>query len=216
LGWLLGGWFFLAIIPAAITREGYRPNRASALLTLFEIIMALGASYLIAKLARYKRWLIMLATVLTVTSLLFYLNDYAFASRVKYPTAMAYGWRDAAKYLADHQSQYDQIYIEKAGQAQSFVAFYLAVDPKTFQGNSTTWDAQTKHQHITYLDQLDVYQLGRFTFKHLNFPEDIHPKTLYLANLAEDLLPKDRQTLTTILARADKSVFEFFTFNVTQ
>lgn len=212
LGWLLLGWFLLAALPAAITKEGYRPNRASAYLGWFELVMAFGASYLFIKMRQYQRVFLALTTVVAVLGLAFYLNDYAFASAIKFPTSLAYGWREANRYLTEHQDEYDLVYIQRSGQPQSFIAFYQQLDPASFQQHTLSWNAKAEQQRVSYLDQIDRYQLGRYTFTHLNFPDDIHPNTLYLSGLLERL-PQNRRTLYTVYAPGEAPMFEFFTFN---
>ena len=126
---------------------------------------------------------------------------------------MTYGWRDAVDYLNEHQKEYDQVFIEKGSQSQSFVAFYSKLDPQIFQGNSVTWAADAREQNVTYLDQLEFYRLDRYIFKHLNFPEDIRPYSLYLSRGPFELLPSTRRTLYKVTSGPDKPQLEFFTFD---
>jgi 4-amino-4-deoxy-L-arabinose transferase-like glycosyltransferase len=212
LGWLLLAWFLLAALPAAITKEGYRPNRASAYLGLFELLMALGLSYFLIKLRRFRRILVGVISFVAVLALGFYLNDYAFASRVSFPSSMAYGWREAAEYIKANEAEYDLIFIERDNQPQSFIAFYHQLDPKVFQSYSTSWAALAEQQKVDYLDQIHTYQLDRYTFKQFNFPEDIEADSLYLAD-ANSLLPEKRVTLHIITNGPEKKLLEFFTFD---
>jgi hypothetical protein len=126
---------------------------------------------------------------------------------------MDYGWRLAAGYLSDNQKKYENVFIEKAAQPQAMVAFYLQVDPRVFQQASSVWTDLAASQHVTYLDQMDTYSLDRYTFKHLNFPEDIKLHSLYLSPGPFELLPKSRKTLYTVTAGAAKPQLELFTFD---
>ena len=205
-------WLLLAAVPAAITKEGYRPNRASPYLGLLEIIIAFGGYYLWRLAGKHRHLMAGIGVILAVISLGFYLDDYAFAGQVKYPDSMAYGWREAAAFIKANGDRYESVYVQKAGQPQAMIAFYFEIPPEDFQKESIAWAQDAKQQKVTYLDQLGSYQLGRFRFEPLNFPEDIKPNTLYLSSGPFELLPQNRNTLHTVLSGADRPQLELFTF----
>jgi hypothetical protein len=212
--YLLLSWLFLAALPAALTHEGYRPNRAGSFLCFWEIIIAAGLVYLYQLVPKYKKILTLTIIFIFIFSFSFYLNDYIFLSKVKYPDAMSYGWRDTLSFVSRVENNYQQIKISPKGQSQSFVAFYLKINPQQFQQESGDWWSRIEQtKDITYLDQLGDYKLGKFSFEPLNWPEDINQQTLYISHLPNALLPEKRNTLFTVKTpKRDKILIEVFDF----
>lgn len=205
-------WLLLAPLPASLTKEGYRPNRAISFMFLLEFFIAYGVwSFLVssAKNAKLKAAMLCLAMVF---SFIFYVEDYLFASAVKFPEAMSYGWRDAVNQITAVQNNYQSVHIEQGGQAQSMVAFYQKTDPNIFQKNSLTWQEKIKDKSdIKYLDQLGDYWLEDFRFKSFSWPEDISPDILYVARNTGSL-PTTRRTIKKITTPQGKTLFEIFDF----
>lgn len=166
---LLLFWLFLAIIPAAITKEGYRPNRAGSLLGFWEIIAAYGFWQLVTGVRLFQKKSVQIGLLsVCLISLVSYLNLYFFSSVAKYPTAMSFGYRDLIKKVSGVSDNYQQIIFDKGSQSQIFVAFYSRMDPTYYQKYSETWWPRIESGHVLFLDMLDPYSLGKYTFKSFN------------------------------------------------
>lgn len=205
-------WLLIAPLPAALTKEGYRPNRAVSFMGFWEIIISVGVWCFIVENQKiiYKK--LLPVVLLFCLSVVFYLEDYSFGSFVNYPTAMSYGWREALLVTKKIDNQYKNFYIERGGQPQSMISFYYQIDPSIFQKNSLAWDKQiAKQDGVTYLDQLGDYSLEKYRFKQLSWPEDKNSDTLYLAKTT-NLLPNDRHTIKKILTPQGETLFEIFDF----
>ena len=173
---LLLFWLFLAIIPAAITKEGYRPNRVASLLAFWEIIAAYGlVEFLTLVHGRAVRWG---TAAIILVSLLAYLNLYFFIAPAKYPGALSFGYRDLLAKVRTYSDKYSTIVFDRGSQAQIFVAFYNRLDPTEYQSSSATWWPRITEKKLLFLDMLDPYSLGKYTFKTFDASRDLVPGNL--------------------------------------
>lgn len=172
-------WLFLGIIPAAITKEGYRPNRAGSLLTLFEIISAYGLlSLMEIKNLFNKIWQEILIGLIIFISLSFYLVDLFYFWPLKFPDSMSYGYRDLVSAVNQREDQYRQVIFDKGSESQIFVAFYGAIDPEIFQSYSGEWWKQISSDNLLFVDMIEKYRLDKFTFKTFDKSTDLVPGNL--------------------------------------
>ena len=82
------------------------------------------------------------------------------------------------------------------GEPQIFVAFYTKWDPVDFQKQNLKLLRYEKEGKI-WLDQLDEYKIGRYTFKYLDWPNEPKDKqTLYIGKF--DDFPYGAKILKTI------------------
>ncbi len=172
-------WLLLGIIPAALTKEGYRPNRAASLLVLWELVAAAGAFYYLSKLKENQRKIVLVisALVVVVFSASYY-YDYYHVSSVKSPDALVYGYRDVVAKVAPRQDNYHNIIVDRGSQSQVFFAFYEKIDPAYYQSFSQDWWPIVAERKLLFLDMLDGYRLDKFVFKSFNREDDIVPGNL--------------------------------------
>jgi 4-amino-4-deoxy-L-arabinose transferase-like glycosyltransferase len=175
---ILLSWLLLAAIPAALTKEGYRPNRAGSFLVFWEIITAFGLIQLFKQKFKYKRAIKYFLVTIILISSVFYIEDYAVSAPIRFPNSLSFGYRDLMTKLVPLESDFDQIIIDKGTQSQSFVAFYKQIDPVVFQSYSSGWWERFQKTDFLYLDMLDDYQLEKYRFKTIHFPEDLLGNTL--------------------------------------
>ena len=171
-------WLLLSAIPAALTKEGYRPNRAGSFLGLWEIITAFGIIQLFKQSFKFKKAIKYLLIVVIFISSIFYIEDYALSAPIRFPNSLSFGYRNLMNKLIPLESDFDQIIIDKGTQSQSFVAFYKQTDPVVFQSYSSGWWQRFQKTDFLYLDMLDDYQLEKYRFKTIHFPEDLLGNTL--------------------------------------
>lgn len=175
---LLFSWILIAAIPAALTKEGYRPNRAGSFLVLWEIITAFGLVQLIKLFPTYKKIIHSLLVVIIVISSVVYLEDYWISSPIRFPDSLSYGYRDLMGKLVPLEKNFEEIIIDRGSQSQSFVAFYKKIDPVIFQSYSADWWTRFEKTDFLYLDMLDDYRLEKYRFKTIHLPEDLKQDTL--------------------------------------
>ena len=172
-------WLFLGIIPAAITKEGYRPNRVGSLLTLWEIVAAFGLWEMLKIIpVRLKKTVRILAAAIAFISIIFYLNLYFFVSPIKYQQSLSYGYRELIGKVDKHSPGYDQIIFDRGSQSQVFVAFYTKMDPAFYQTYSKNWWPVIEKERLLFLDMIGSYRLGKYTFKSFDASADLLPGNL--------------------------------------
>ena len=187
-------WLLLGIVPAAITKEGYRPNRAGSLMGLWEMVAAIGFIELTVLLPFFKKISgILIFKLIIVISLLFYLNLYFFTSSVLYPDALNYGYRDLINKVGQQQSKYSRVIFDKGSESQVFLAFYTKMDPAVYQQISPRWWSEIKDKDLLFLDMIPHYQLGKYYFKNFDQSTDLKPGNLVIipANKYRQDMEKD-------------------------
>lgn len=186
-------WLFLGILPAAITKEGYRPNRAGSLLTLFELVSAYGLLSLMEIKGFFnKLWQELIIGLVIFISLMFYLVDLFYFWPIKFPDSMSYGYRDLISSIKPREDSYRQIIIDKGSESQIFVAFYDSVNPRDFQDASAAWWQEISDKKLLFVDMIDKYKLGKFTFKTFDKSADLSSGNLIVIpakKMTEDLKP---------------------------
>jgi len=123
LGLLILVWFILGLIPGSITRDAPHPLRTIYAVFPIFLVIALGV--------HKKMWLIFLIASLGFFGrYLFVARDY----RSIYSWSWQYGYVQTIDYIKQHEQEYDQvIFTKEYGEPHEFLAYYLAIDPKTFQ-----------------------------------------------------------------------------------
>jgi len=191
-------WLFLGIIPAAITKDGYRPNRVGSLLGLWEIIAALGFWELLKLIpSKFKKIAIVLASLIAVISFVSYLNLYFFTSPVKYPQSLLYGYRELVAKVDKLSPKYTKVVVDRGSQSQVFIAFYTKMDPHYYQNFSKEWWPVIEKKNLLFLDMIDGYILGKYIFKSFDPSADLVPGNLvviksekYNPNLAPNVVDR--------------------------
>ncbi len=185
----------LGFVPPATTRETHHVLRSILTLPGWQLLAALGVTYL----ASTKKHQKILATcyLLLATEVISFLLMYFFW----YPKAFArdwqYGYQQAIQFAEAHRQEYPQVVMTKwYGEPQIFVAFYTKWDPVDFQKQNLKLLRYEKEGKI-WLDQLDEYKIGRYTFKYLDWPNEPKDKqTLYIGKF--DDFPYGAKILKTI------------------
>jgi len=167
-------WLLLGIIPAALTKEGYRPNRVASLLTLWEMVAAVGAVSFLTQLSSARRRIVLLISTLVISVFsVSYLYDYIYASTTKSPDALVFGYRDLVTKVQSRQAGFENVVVDRGSQSQVFFAFYEKIDPSYYQTFSQVWWPQVLEKKLLFLDMLDGYRLDKFIFKSFNQETDL-------------------------------------------
>jgi len=164
-------WLLAGILPAALTKEGYRPNRAGSLLTFWELLAAYGGVLLYQTFALFRKAAIPLSAVCLIL-VLGYFNTYFFEYQTRFPGALSYGYRDLFTKLS---AVTGPVIVDKGSNSQAFLSFYQKIDPIKFQAAARDWEDAVKQINPLYLDMLEGYQLENYTFKTFNPSGDLLP-----------------------------------------
>jgi 4-amino-4-deoxy-L-arabinose transferase-like glycosyltransferase len=173
--WLIVSWILLSPIPAAVSKApGFSATRAAVMMPAIQIMSAFGIvaakdylSKIIKNIRFIKLFSYIVLGVLSI-SLVFFLEDYLYHTPAKAAAQMKYGNSSAMQYINQVQSRYDRVFISRSlGVPQVWVEFYTKYDPKEVQIASNSW-RRYESEGYGYLDQLDGYQLGKYTFGSIN------------------------------------------------
>ncbi|OGM60116.1 hypothetical protein A3A75_01800 [Candidatus Woesebacteria bacterium RIFCSPLOWO2_01_FULL_39_10] len=189
-------WILIAPIPAALTTgKGFAANRAVVSLPAIQIALAYGALALYGFIKHnLPRTLTRLTPVLgTVIVLLFtvsFLEDYFLLSPYKSAEGMLYGNLEVASWLKENSQDKEQVVVSKRlSEPHIYIAFANVWDPKEYQREIQAWKIY-KDQRLLFIDQLEEYKLGKYTFRSIKYPADqTMSKSLLVGKLEE--FPKD-------------------------
>lgn len=191
---VLLAWALIAAIPAALTKEGYRPNRAGSFAVFWEMLTAVGLIYFFQLIPKkIKSWSALILSALVIICFVSYLEDYALAAPIKFPSSLSYGYQELVEKLDYYDEDY-HIIFDRGAQSQSYIAFYQQIDPVIFQSYSKDWWLRFKDLDLLYLDMMDDYSLLNYRFKTVSLPADLEAKDTIIAlpaeKMREDYLPQ--------------------------
>lgn len=182
----------LGIIPAALTRDLGHVLRSILTLPGWQLLAALGLLHLQKNAPTYFK---ILLSLLIIQSLIF-LSAYFYWYPRAYARDWQYGLKEAAAYVKEHESEYDHIVVSKwFGETQLFLAFYNQWDPNWYM-EANAHNLEYERQGKLWLDQLEEYSLGKYTFKYIKYGEPESGKTLYVGKF--DDFYENPKTLKTI------------------
>lgn len=131
-------WLVLGLIPAGITQGQFHVIRATTIIPLPQILVALG-------LATFWLWirgkhLRLLFGIIYAVILSYFVESYAtvyFGSyRTNYSWSWQYGYKDAVGFIKDNYNNYDRIIMtKKYGEPHEFVLFYMEWDPEKYRND---------------------------------------------------------------------------------
>ncbi|MFZ2199763.1 MAG: glycosyltransferase family 39 protein [Microgenomates group bacterium] len=167
----------LGIIPAAMTRDPEHVLRSTLAIPGFIILAALGYDYLSKIQFKYLK----LGVAILILEILIYLVSYFTWYAPSYARDWQYGYPAVSSYLKNHEGEYDHVVVTKwFGEPQLFLAFYGKWDPVWYQAenkNNLKYETTGK----MWLDQLESYSLGKYTFKYISWADESRDKkTLYI------------------------------------
>lgn len=208
-------WLIAGILPAALTKEGYRPNRIISLTGLIEIYFAFGLVFILEKYRKYGLYILGLVAALYMTSTVAILSAWMIEVPVAYPTHMSMHWRKAFEDMKTlpFDDKYKEIWFNRGGQKQALTAFFLDVKPEVVQEASKGWQELILKDDPLYLDILGDYRLDKYRYVELSFPEMIRNDVLYVSDNFSRL-PENRKTIHIVKSSIGQPLVEFFTFEL--
>jgi 4-amino-4-deoxy-L-arabinose transferase-like glycosyltransferase len=128
-------WMLIAPIPAATARETPHALRILSILPTYQIFIAYGI-YRITKVFNKDNAKLLSSSVVAVLLIMntfYYLHTYYIHYPSDYSGEWQYGYREMVRYVAEHQNEYDQIFVTPAlGRPYIYFAFYNQYSPDTF------------------------------------------------------------------------------------
>ncbi len=130
-------WLLLSPIPASITNESYAVIRATTMLPMPEILVALGIYGFVERIGRkYMNIVTALFVIAALLSLGKYMMNYFNNYKTDYSLSWQYGYKEIVDYSRENYSKYDKIIItKKYGEPHEYFLFFWPYDPTKYQND---------------------------------------------------------------------------------
>jgi 4-amino-4-deoxy-L-arabinose transferase-like glycosyltransferase len=127
-------WLVLSPIPASITNESLTVLRATTMLPVPEILIALGLYFVLEKLPKNYRLIgLIIYIIVLIFSVERYLYNYFTSYRNNYSWSWQYGYKEVVSYVKTNYNNYDKIIVtKKYGEPHEFFLYYLKYDPAKY------------------------------------------------------------------------------------
>ncbi len=127
-------WLILSPIPASLTNESYTVIRATTMLPIPEILIAISFFELMERIkGNYKFGLIGLYVLLTFFFAERYFANYITKYRINYSWSWQYGYKQVVDYSSAHYMDYDKIIVtKKYGEPHEYFLFFLSYNPSKY------------------------------------------------------------------------------------
>lgn len=135
---LLFLWLVLSPIAASLTNESFAVLRATTMLPIPEILIALAFFYLLEKIPEKVRLLVLgVFTIALLLSAENYFSNYFEKYSKEYSWSWQYGYKEVVGYVQDNYDNYDKIIVSKKyGEPHEFFLFFMKYDPMKYQEDS--------------------------------------------------------------------------------
>lgn len=177
-------WFLIAPLPAALsTGAGYSGNRAEGMIPVLQILEAFGFLGWLGLLNKLSRktfpYFLILIGVLLIWNLAGFVKSYTREIPQSAYTQMLDGNLAAANWINQNEKGKNVIVSRSFSEPQIFFAFANAWDPKSYQNYAKGWHLEA--ENVVWLDQLSEYRLGNYTFKSVDWKNDIQNGVVIVA-----------------------------------
>ena len=135
---LLTLWLILSPVAASVTNESFAVIRATTMLPVPEVLIAIGFYWALEKIDRRYVGAVLIAYFgLYYIFMENYLVDYFTKYRVNYSWSWQYGYEQVVDYAKAHYGDYDKIIItKKYGEPHEYFLFFLNYDPAKYQNDA--------------------------------------------------------------------------------
>lgn len=175
---LVLAWWLLASLPAALTTDAPHAMRSFNLLPIPQILVALGVVCLFLKIKAKQKLLAIGLGGLVLVSLAYLVHNYFINFPQEQSQSFQLALAEAIDYVLANEKKYDQIIFsnhDQTAQSYMFFLFFSQYDPELYQRQGGTISAGFEKSH----------QIGKYQFRHIDWPGDAAPQTLYLGNKAD-------------------------------
>jgi hypothetical protein len=202
--WLILFWLFISPIPASLTQGvGHAANRAASMLPVLQIASAIGLYqlYLVIKQLKYERLprvlrilAMMGGGMIVLFSFVGFLKTYILFSPGILGRPMLYNNLEVAYWLRDNTKDTTNIIVSTSlSEPHIYIAFANSWDANSYQSETKDWH-RYHIENRTFLDQLSVYSLGKYTFKHIEKKDLIESSETLLVGRASEF-PNDLEII---------------------
>ncbi len=199
-------WLFVAPIPAALSiGTGAAANRAAVILPAIQICAAFGAAYFLHYFYKYftKKQVIGGFLVLQFFASFSFFIHYWYVQPIKEARAMIYGQEELYSKINQYANGRPVIISKKISEPHIFAAFYNKIDPTEYQKASAQWSFEGTD--FTWVDQLPVYKLNKFTFKTIDWVADLDRASTLVVGLPNEFPPSTKADFVVFSTAGDKA-----------
>jgi len=150
-------WFFLAPIPAALTRDSVQATRIMSFSLPLCYFVALGLSYFINLVWKFKHWNLFVSWLLFLgylLSFIYYLDLYFNHMVKKSPQDWLYGYQQAINYVAQNGTNRAVYFTPFYGQPYIYYLFYTQYRPENYQSQANLTNTTVDVGTVSKLDNL--------------------------------------------------------------
>ncbi|MBU1088555.1 hypothetical protein KKA02_01590, partial [Patescibacteria group bacterium] len=176
----------LTPIPATLAKGQMFGNRASIMIPFIQIFSITGLYLFYQKISqeRIKKAILILLVSIFIFYNLDFLSTYFYRGNQILAHGMLYGHKEALQYVQEEKPA-QIIYSRKLSEPQAYASFFMKIDPRVTQKESTNWLEYDK-KGLSFLDQLGEYKLDNFIFRELTFAADsLEPDTILIGKPEE-------------------------------
>ncbi len=208
-------------IPASLTNESFAVLRATTLLPLSEIVIALAIFTFYQKLPiKIKPYFATTYLVIVYFLLEGFLLNYFTSYRTNYSWSWQYGYSEVSEYVKSNYDKYDKIVVtKKYGEPHEFLLFNLKWDPDRYQNDKTAirffqsgwyWvDSFDKFYFVNDWQVVDESKANKhFILESKNIVECIDVKCLLVTS--PDNAPSGWSKIKDIKFLDGKTAFSFY------
>ena len=197
-------WILVSPIAASISKSvGFAGNKVAVMIPAIQIFSALGLVVLMRMIKDYfkkdiiQKSLTYLIFIILIVSLVSFLEDYKYHTKLPAAPQMQYGAQEWVTYVKGVEDKYGIIYVSRSlGAPNIWIQFYEKWDPKEVQKASKEWLNYEKEGFL-YLDRLDGYSLGKYRFGSLYYEKNKSIAGILFVGKPEEF-PEKIPTLHTV------------------
>lgn len=221
-------WFFLSLVPSAVTKDAPHVLRTILILPSPMMISAVGLRQInswLKEKSKFKGNLVYWALISAVFfSFGRWWRDYQQIYPESYSWAWQYGYGQISSFVKENYGKYDVIFITKRyGEPHEFLLFYLKFDPRKYQdGENKKWDYHDKWYWINSFDKFEFVNdweiISRSKIKNQRLKTDRKNNFLLITSPGNypEAMPAGRQgwnKIKTINFLDEKPAFEILESN---
>ncbi len=160
-------WFFLGPLAASLANNAQHPLRLLTWIPMPQVMVGFGLWWFFRSLSsKIKLICLSLLAAIVLYCWAYFIGLYTISYQMLFSEFAMDGWKDAATYAIEHQSQYDEIVIdprfgvlgpETVGTPYLYIMYYGKISPEMYQNDPRRKEFETSSN------------FGKFTFREINW-----------------------------------------------
>ncbi len=201
--WLILCWLLLAPVPSALTRFVPSASRILSIQPVFALLISLGIIFSPISFVgrRFKKFFVLIITILFTFNIAYYLHSYYFNTNIRYAKEWHYGMREVMVKTAKLQDSYSKVWFSPNAWGYIYPLFYFQYPPEKYQQQNHLSDLNDFG--FGWVSSFDKYVFADIPLKDFKLAED----TLYIGS--KDDFQRIKKPLYTVYYPDGKIAFYF-------